>query len=152
MMEPVSAAAMHVRIWFDQGNRIVVSRYAGCVSVAGVRTDRDLIGNDLRFDPQVRRIIDARGVSEVNLSSRELQIMGSEAAHAAEAPRAFLVDSEATFALARVAAAWYERSRPNTRIFRHAVEAMAWFELPQDFLDGLPAPDHDVWIPAVEVS
>ncbi len=142
----MSIRVMQVRIWC--GEHVVVSSYSGVLCADGVRKDRELIGSDRRFDPGLARLIDARGIEEIALSSREIQMMGQQAAFTAAAPRVFLVDSDSVYGIARVATAWYERSRPNTRVFRDELEALDWLKLPPDYLWHLAAPDHEVSIEA----
>ena len=142
----MSKRAMQVRIWC--GEHVVVSSYSGVLCADGVRKDRELIGSDRRFDPDLARLIDARGIEEIALSSREIQMMGQQAAFTAAAPRAFLVDSDSVYGMARAWTAWHEHSRPNTRVFRDELQAIDWLGLPPDYLRYLAEPDHDVSIEA----
>lgn len=130
-----------IRFWHDRQRGVVVSSFAGTLNLAALRQEQRLLADALRFDPSVRRIMDGRALTNVQLASRDLQLSGQSRSRVAPGPLVLLAESDAVFGVARMAASWFGRIRPNIRVYRNPGEAMCWLALPENYMEQLGVPD-----------
>jgi hypothetical protein len=96
------------------------------------------------FSRTEAHLLDLSGVASFELSTADLQGLGSEVLHDAEALRVIVAPVDHVYGMSRALSAWDYQSRPNTHVVRDPAEAQTLLGLPADFLDTLGPPDLEV--------
>ncbi len=101
----------------------------------GVLTGEELVAAMARtrdapdFRPHFRQLADFRGVTEFHFPNNVIRRIAASPVYALGARRAFVVDTDESFGLARMYQMSQEDPEDALRIFRDLDEALAWLDL-----------------------
>jgi hypothetical protein len=111
----------------DKDGRFVLSTGTGRLSKEDVLGHMDRISADPDFDPSFSQLLDFTKVTEVGFGPQEIREFAERNIFAPSARRAFLVQNDLHFALARMFEIHRElRGESGIAVFRKVEEAMNW--------------------------
>lgn len=111
----------------DKERRFVLSVGAGLLTREDVLGHMDRISADPDFEPTFSQLLDFTKVTEVGFGPQEVREFAERDIFAPTARRAFLVQNDLHFALARMFEIHRElRGETGIGVFRSAEEAMEW--------------------------
>lgn len=111
----------------DKERRLVLSTGTGYLSKEDVLGHMDRISSDPDFDPTFSQLLDFTEVTEIGFGPQEVREFAERNIFAPRARRAFLVQNDLHFALARMFEIHRElRGESGIAVFRNMDEAMDW--------------------------
>lgn len=111
----------------DKQRRFVLSFGSGLLTKDDVLSHMDRISVDPDFDPNFSQLLDFTKVTEVGFGPQEVRVFAERNIFAPHARRAFLVQNDLHFALARMFEIHRElRGEIGIGVFRRLEEAMEW--------------------------
>ena len=113
----------------DQERRLVITRGWGELSSRELFDVMSQILLDPRFDPTYSSLGDLREVTNVTVDTFATAQTAASPLFAEGTRRAIVATSDVAFGMARMFAAFSERSGHEVRIFRQMTPAEAWLEL-----------------------
>jgi hypothetical protein len=127
----------------DTDRQLVISRGTGTFRYPDFLEHMEMLGRDPRFRPEFDHVVDCRKFELLDLTSTQVQDMGSRSLFAARSRRAVVAPSDFHFGLGRMFAAFREMNCDQiTMVFRDMREANAWLGLPQNYDPGDPGEPH----------
>lgn len=111
----------------DKQRRFVLSSGSGLLTSEDVLSHMNRISVDPDFDPNFSQLLDFTKVTEVGFGPREVREFAERDIFAPHARRAFLVQNDLHFALARMFEIHRElRGERGIGVFRQLEQAMEW--------------------------
>lgn len=130
---------MPCEILIDADRRLVISRGTGTFRYADFLEHMEKLGPDPRFNPEFDHLVDCSKFEVFDLTTMQIQKIGSQSIFAETSRRAFVATSDLHFGLGRMFAAFREMNHNQvTRVFRDLREATAWLGLPPDYDPNRP--------------
>lgn len=116
----------------EKERRLVVSTASGRVTFAELMDHQNRMVEDPDFNPEFNQLIDATGVTEVELSRDAAQELTSRNIFSPRSRRALVATKPAIFGMGRVLLAYHEMSDApsQTNAFYELAQAMKWLESP----------------------
>lgn len=136
-----STGDMQIELWFDARRQVAVSRYSGTLTLPGMMRERQMLAAHGGIDRVYHRLVDARLLEAERISTLDMTRVASTTVPSDVAKRALLADNDMIYGLANMYRAQSEHIRPFTEVFRELSAALAWLDLPDDYLDRLGPPD-----------
>ena len=115
----------------DHENRLVRSKGWGVVSAADMS---DVKGRLLatQFDPTYREFCDFSGVTDFQLTGKEVQTFATTSPFSKTARRAVIVSSDVVYGMVRMYGLMGDRDSNYHRVFRDAASALRWLGVSED--------------------
>lgn len=112
----------------DRKRRLVISTGLGRVTFAEMKAHQDQLAEDPDFNPKFNQLLDATGVTEVELSRDAAQEITSRNIFSATSRRAFVATKPAIFGMGRLLMTYFEMSKqPSlTNVFHELAPALKW--------------------------
>ena len=111
----------------DKENRLVISTGSGVLTLADSLSHQERLLKDADFDPSFSQLLDFTQVTDVELSSEEIHRLARTTVFSSNSRRAFLVDTDLKFGLARLFAIMRESfGEKGIRVFRNFDDALDW--------------------------
>jgi hypothetical protein len=111
----------------DKQRRFVLSFGSGLLTKEDVLSHMDRISVDPDFDPNFSQLLDFTKVTEIGFGPQEVRVFAERNIFAPRARRAFLVQNDLHFALARMFEIHRElRGEVGIAVFRALEDAMKW--------------------------
>jgi len=111
----------------DKENRLVISTGSGVLTLPDALAHQEQLLKDPDFDPSFSQLLDFTHVTDVELSSEEIHRLARTTVFSANSRRAFLVNSDLKFGLARMFAIMRESfGEKGIRVFRNSDDALDW--------------------------
>jgi hypothetical protein len=120
----------------DKEHRVVRTRAWGFLTDAETQAHYALIEHAPGFEPDFSLLCDLRGVTRIEAARNTLRDLARFSTFARGAQRAFVVQNDEHFGLARMLQAFCELQGAEVGVFRSLNEAQRWLGLPLD-----PSPD-----------
>jgi len=113
----------------DVARGLVLTREWGELSDEDLRGLYERIRSDPAFDPSFRQLCDLRAVTKITTSADTLRFLAQSSIFQAGVRRAFVVDREVDFGLARLFQTYSECEGGTVEVFRNMSEAETWLGL-----------------------
>ena len=117
-------------------SRLVVSTGSENVTFAELKAHQDRLAVDPDFDPSFNQLLDARTVTDLEVSRDQVRLLAARRIFSEQSRRAFVALNPAVFGIGRMWTAYHEMATglENVRIFYDLADALKWLGL-----DALPA-------------
>jgi hypothetical protein len=113
----------------DQQRKMVLGSARGILTFADITGRTTRLKSDPDFAPEYRELFDFTGVTQIELSNIQIQALAQWSPFAPSSRRAFLVDGQLAFALARMSTTYHElNGEQYVSAFRDKEEALRWLE------------------------
>jgi len=114
----------------DKKHRLVISTGSGRVTFAEMQAHQEQLERDPDFSPKFNQLIDATGVTEVELSRDAAQDLTSRNIFSTTSRRAFVASKPAVFGMGRLLLAYHEAldAPSQTNAFYELAPALEWLE------------------------
>ena len=117
----------------DTLNRVVFSRAFGILTYSECTAHMDHLSADPRFNPDFNQIFDFSEVTELSLSTDQLQQLAKRSIFSAKSRRAYVVSGDLHFGLSRMFSALREtEGEPGIVTFRDLPSAIIWTDAPKE--------------------
>jgi hypothetical protein len=111
----------------DKENRLVISTGTGVLTMADALEHQKRLLKDPDFERSFSQLLDFTQVTDVQLSAEEIRSLSQATVFSANSRRAFLVNSDLKFGLARMFAVFRETfGEKGIRVFRNSDDALDW--------------------------
>jgi len=113
-------------IYKDKG--LVVSTASGVFTFAEAMAHEDKIYDDPDFDPTFVHLIDATGITQVDLTASEISTLARRVRFSPKARKALVVNTVLLFGLARMFETYLQLAGTSefVSVFKERKEALAW--------------------------
>lgn len=116
----------------DHENRLICSKGWGVLTEADMADAKQRLREQTEFDPMYREFCDFTGVTDFQLTAKQVQAFARTSPFAQQARRAVVVSSDVVFGMVRMYGLVGDRDPENHRIFRDFPSALRWFGLSED--------------------
>jgi hypothetical protein len=122
---------MPCRYIIDKDKRLVVTSAWDRLTFAEAKAHQDQLSTDPAFNPEYSQLIDATGVTELDISANQAQALASRVIFSAQSRRAFVATNPITFGMARLMGAHDEIARAPEKadVFSTRDAALRWLGL-----------------------
>jgi hypothetical protein len=127
--EPARRIAMGMSYKIDQERRLVITRGWGELTTHELADVMSQILLDPRFDPSYRSLGDLRDVTSIAVDTLATAQTATSPLFADGTRRAIVATSDVAYGMARMFAAYSERTGHQVCVFRDMASAEAWLEL-----------------------
>ena len=111
----------------DKENRLVISTGTGVLTMADALEHQKQLLKDPDFERSFFQLLDFTQVTDLELSAEEIRNLAQATVFSANSRRAFLVNSDLKFGLARMFAVFRETfGEKGIRVFRNLDDALDW--------------------------
>ena len=114
--------------------RLVVTKVWDRVAFAEIRAHQDQFVSDPDFNPEFNLLIDATGITKLDISTNEARTIASQGLFSSTSRRAFLASDPAVFGMGRLLAAYHAMAtkREQVDVFYDRASALKWLGLEDD--------------------
>jgi len=114
--------------------RLVITKLWERVTFAEIRGHQEQFRNDPQFDPAFNLLIDASGITEMDISADEARTIASQGLFAPASRRAFLAGRPAVFGMGRLLAAYHAMAtkQEQVSVFSDRSAALKWLGVEDD--------------------
>jgi len=116
----------------DTARQLVISRVRGTMTTEDLVGHATALGEDPRFRPDMRQLIDFRGVTKLEITTGTIHRMVDLNPFGAGARRAFVLSSEGAYGMARMYQTLSDASPDKVELFRALEPALEWLGLAAD--------------------
>jgi hypothetical protein len=111
----------------DKERKLVMSTGSGVLTLTDALVHQERLLGDPDFSPDFSQLLDFTHVARVELSAEEIRRLAQTTVFSANSRRAFVVDNDLKFGLARMFAVFRETLGENgIRVFRNLDDALDW--------------------------
>ena len=111
----------------DRKNKLVISKAWGVCTVYDVLEFREQVLRDGHFDPHFCQLVDCTGITEVDITAREVRMLAEMSPFSPESRRALVARSPLVFGFLRMFETWRSlRGEKYIRVFHNRNDALAW--------------------------
>jgi hypothetical protein len=111
----------------DKERKLVMSTGSGVLTLADPLEHQKQLQKDPDFERSFSQLLDFTNVTDVELSAEEIRRLAQTTIFSANSRRAFLVNSDLKFGLARMFAVFRETfGETGIRVFRNLDDALDW--------------------------
>ena len=111
----------------DKERKLVMSTGSGVLTLADALAHQEQLLKDPDFSPDFSQLLDFTHITGIELSTEDIQRLARTTIFSANSRRAFLVDSDLKFGLARMFAVFREiLGEKGIQVFRNLDDALDW--------------------------
>ena len=111
----------------DKENRLVMSTGSGILTLADAIAHQERLKQDPEFDPSYSQLLDFSHVTKIEITSEHIRRIAQDSAFSPSSRRAFLVNNDTAYGLARMFAILRETAGDTgIEVFRSLDEALEW--------------------------
>lgn len=123
--------AVPLRYTINRALKLVVTTGSGVVTFSECQAHQDRFSADPDFDPAFNQLLDMTAVTQLKLTANQTSTLARRKLFTSGSRRAFLVSSDASYGIARMAQAHNElSSNPSeVAVFRDRSAALKWLGL-----------------------
>jgi len=115
-------------------HQVVITKVWDRVTFPEIRAHQEQFVSDPDFDPAFNLLIDASGITTLDITTDEAKTIASQGLFSSTSRRAFLASSPAIFGMGRLLGAYHAMAtkRENVHVFYDRASALKWLGLEDD--------------------
>jgi hypothetical protein len=118
---------MTVRYSIDRQRRLILSTAEGCVTLDDLKDHQERLLADPRFDPSFDQLIDATGITKLDISADQVRTFASRRIFSAASRRAIVAAEPHIFGVGRMMEIYHEdAARTAAAVFYSMDDALKW--------------------------
>lgn len=119
---------MPCRYVIDKERRLVISTGWDRLTYAEMQAHQDRLLVDSDFDPEFNQLMDATGVTALDISASEMETMATRSVFSAKSRRAWVASSPAVYGMGRLASVHHDSVNAPTEMaaFNDVASALEW--------------------------
>ena len=116
---------MSFQFKIDSALGSVITTFSGTLANKDVGQLKDKISEDPEFNPAFNHLVDLRKVTDIQLSSGNIQAMASARIFKSTSKTAFIVDGDLQYGVSRIFKAWRDNDS-TMEVFRSIDDGVVW--------------------------
>jgi hypothetical protein len=109
----------------DPNIKSVISTASGILANEDVAQLKNELSQDLEFNPDFHHLVDLRGVTDLQISPGNIQVMANSRIFHPSSMTAFVVEGDLQYGMSRIFKAWRD-SDATMDVFRSMNDAIVW--------------------------